>query len=145
MPDMPRGPEDASEFVDAAMAGKPELMVHRDNLPATAAALRDLFAVAGYLFDRDMPVKVVQPADGGPMAATPLTINSVVVEAHRLCRPVTWNAKGEKVGMTLPERVARMFLDMRGEWHLPPLSSALTQSSRPKLAAAKFVMGLISR
>lgn len=60
------------------------------------------------------------------MATNPLTVNSVVIEAHRLCRPVTWGAKGEKIGVTLPERVARMYLDMRGEWRLPPLDGIST-------------------
>jgi hypothetical protein len=121
MPEMPGGPDDAEKFVGATMAGKPDLIVHFADLPATARALRDLFAGCGYLFDRDMPVKVVQPADRGPIAA-PLTINTVVIEAHRLCRPVAFNAKGEKVELTLPDRVARMYLDMRGEWNLPPLA-----------------------
>jgi hypothetical protein len=78
-----------------------------------------------------MPVKVVQPADRGPMAA-PLTINIVVIEAHRLCRPVAFNAKDEIVGVTLPERVARMYLDMHGEWNLPALAGI---STAPLLAA----------
>jgi hypothetical protein len=116
----------AAQFVSSAVRGKPELMVHGGDLPATVAALRDLFAAAGHLFDRDMPVKVVRSADGGPMAASPLTVNSVVVEAHRLCRPVTFNAKGELAAVTLPERVARMYLDMRGEWNLPPLTGIST-------------------
>jgi hypothetical protein len=61
------------------------------------------------------------------MVASPLTVNSVVVEAHRLCRPVTFNAnKREIVPVTLPERVARMYLDMRGEWNLPPLTGIST-------------------
>src|SRR5271169_2897213 len=107
MPDMPHGPDEAAQFVRATMAGKPELIVHGGDLPATARALRDLFAGCGYLFDRDMPVKVVPPADGGPMAAITLTVNSVVIEAHRLCQPVKLDVKGEKVSVTLPERVAK--------------------------------------
>ncbi|HEY8872199.1 MAG TPA: hypothetical protein VIM52_04145, partial [Stellaceae bacterium] len=127
MPDMPRGPDDAEEFVGATMAGKPDLIVHGGDLPATARALRDLFAGAGYLLDRDMPVKLVQPADGGPMLANRLTVNNVVVEAHRLCRPVKLlGDKGERTPVTLPERVARMYLDMVGEWNLPPLAGIST-------------------
>src|SRR5437667_4075007 len=106
-------------------------MVHIGDLPATARALRDLLANCGYLFDRDVPVKLVQPSDGGPMRAIPLTANNVVIEAHRLCRPVKLNRQGELAAITLPERVARMYLDM-GEWKLQPLAGLTTA---PVLAA----------
>jgi hypothetical protein len=126
MPDMPRGPGDAGSFVSAALEEKPELIVHTGDLPETARALRDLFAASGRLFDRDMPVRLVQLADGGPMAAIPLTANGIVVEAHRLCRPVKVNPEGKRSPITLPERVAKMYLDMVGEWNLPPLAGIST-------------------
>ena len=65
----------------------PELIIHRGNLPATAADLRDRLAQSGRLFDRGLPVRVVRPADGGMPSATPLTRHNVVIEAHRLCQP----------------------------------------------------------
>lgn len=126
MADMPHSPEQAGEFVRAAVTGKPDLIVHAGDLPATARALRDLFAASGQLFDRDMPVKLMQPADGGPMLAIPLTANNVIIEAHDVCQPVSINVKGERREVTLPERVARMYLDLRGEWHLPPLAGITT-------------------
>lgn len=104
---------------------KPYLMVQSGDLPATARELRDLFTACGYLFERDGPVKVVQPADGGPMAASQLTPNGVVIEAHRLCQP--WKiVKGEARPITLPDRVARMYLDMHGERNLLPLAGIST-------------------
>lgn len=114
------------------LAPKPDLIVAEGDLPAVARTLRDHFAACGYLFNRDMPVKLVQPADGGPMAAIPLTVNSVVVEAHRLCQPAKIDPKGERFKVTLPERVARLYLDMMGEWNLPPLAGI---STAPLLAA----------
>ncbi|HYZ41928.1 MAG TPA: hypothetical protein VE687_15090 [Stellaceae bacterium] len=96
-------------------------MVHAGDLPATARALRNLLAECGYLFDRDVPVKLVQPSDGGPMRARPLTANTVVIEAYDLCQPVKLSRQGELVAVTLPERVARRYLDM-GEWILRPLA-----------------------
>jgi hypothetical protein len=126
MPNVPRTPGEGSDFVDAVVRGKPDLIVHSGDLPATARALRDLFAGAGYLFDRDMPVKILQPADGGPMLAHRLTFNNVVVETHRLCQPVKLGEQNERIPITLPERVARMYLDMRGEWNLPPLAGIST-------------------
>ena len=105
---------------------KPVLVIHSGDLPAAACALRDLFAAAGDLFDRDMPVRVVQPAGGGPMLAVRLTVNNVVVEAHRLCQPVKLDGEGKQVPVTLPERVAKMYLDMVGEWGLPSLAGIST-------------------
>ena len=48
----------------------------------------------------------------------PLTKHNVVIEAHRLCQPVKVNSDGEHVPVTLPDRVAQMYLDMSGEWEL---------------------------
>src|SRR4051812_25930705 len=77
------------------MPFRPHLVVCSGDLPATARELRDLFTGAGYLFDREGPVKVVQPADAGPMIATGLTVNGVVIEAHRLCQPVKLGDEGK--------------------------------------------------
>jgi hypothetical protein len=131
MPELPRTPADAEQFVGTMLGEKPQLIVHAGDLPATARALRDLLAQCQHLFDRDVPVKLVQPGDGGPMQAVPLTTNTVVIEAHRLCQPVKLNRQGELVAVTLPERVARMHLDM-GEWNLRPLAGITTA---PVLAA----------
>jgi hypothetical protein len=125
MSEVPHTPDDAEEFVENALGAKPQLMVHTGDLPATARALRDLLTIRGYLFERDVPVKLIQPRDGGPMRAIPLTANNVVIEAHDLCQPVKLNRQGEFVAVTLPERVARMYLDM-GEWNLQPVSGITT-------------------
>jgi len=105
---------------------KPDLVIQDGNLPATACQLRDLFAEAGHLFDRDGPVKLVKPAGGGPMVASPLSVNAVVAEAHKLCQPVQISRGGKTCPKTLPDRVARMYLDMPGEWNLPPLAGIST-------------------
>jgi hypothetical protein len=122
--EMPQQPEDAAEFVDGAIGAKPELIVHSGDLPATARALRDLLATSGNIFDRDMPVKVVQPGSGGAIAAVRLTVTGVVVEAHRLCQPVKIQDK-TLVPSTLLDRVARMYLEA-GEWNLPRLDGITT-------------------
>jgi hypothetical protein len=116
----------AAEIVDLALKPKPELVIHAGNLPATAEALRNLLAASGKLFDRGLPVRVIRPADGGPPSAMALTKHNVVIEAHRLCQPVKVNSKGEHVPETLPDRVAQMYLDMSGEWDLPPLAGVST-------------------
>jgi hypothetical protein len=122
---------DVRDFVDRALAPKPDLIVHASNLPATAEALRDLFAASGKFFDRGLPVRIVEAADGGPPSAKSLTHHNVVIEAHRLCQPVTFE-KGERKAITLPDRVAQMYLDMEGEWELPPLAGV---STAPLLSA----------
>jgi putative DNA primase/helicase len=53
--------------------------------------------------------------------ATPLTTHGVVRLAHELSRPVK---NGEPA--TVPDRVANMYLDMRGEWRLPKLAGICT-------------------
>jgi hypothetical protein len=123
---------DVINFVDRALAPKPDLIVHASNLPATAEALRDLLAASGGLFDRGMPVRIIKPADGGSPSATRLTKYRVVVETHRLCQPVRFDAKRELQQITLPDRVAEMYLDMAGEWDLPPLAGV---STAPLLSA----------
>jgi hypothetical protein len=129
---IPPNPKKASSFVTGVLAGKPDLIVHSGDLPATARALRDLLGASEYLFDRDMPVKVVQSSASGSAIAVPLTVSGVVVEAHGLSQPVTFASAGKRVPVTLPDRVARMYLEMVGEWNLPPLAGI---STAPLLAA----------
>jgi hypothetical protein len=112
--------------------------VHAGNLPATAEGLRDLLAASGKLFDRGLPVRVIRPADGSLPSAVRLTKHNVVIEAHRLCQPVKIDEEGEHVSVTLPDRVAQMYLDMSGEWHLPPLAGV---STAPLLSADGSVRG----
>ena len=116
----------AAEIVDLALKPKPELVIHAGNLPATAEALRDLLAASGKLFDRGLPVRVIRSADGGPPSAISLTKHNVVIEAHRLCQPVKVGSDGGHVAVTLPDRVAQMYLDMAGEWDLPALAGIST-------------------
>jgi putative DNA primase/helicase len=116
----------ASEIVDLALKRKPELVIHAGDLPATAAALRDLLAASGKFFDRGMPVRVVEPADKGPPLATPLTNYGVVIECHRLCQPMKMDHRGQYIPATLPDRVARLYLDPVCEWKLSPLAGVST-------------------
>jgi hypothetical protein len=116
----------AAKFVDLALRPKPELIVDAGNLPGTAEALRDLLAATGKLFDRGLPVRVVRSSDAGPPITAPLSKYNVIIEAHRFCQPVKVVSKGERVPVTLSDRVAQMYLDMAGEWDLPPLAGIST-------------------
>jgi hypothetical protein len=92
----------------------------------SAEAVRDVLANSGAFFDRGFPVRLVSPAEGGLPIAVPLTKNNVVCEVHRYCQPIKFTSGGERVDVTLSDRVANMYLDMRGEWHLPPLAGVST-------------------
>jgi hypothetical protein len=118
---------------------KPNLIVDRGDLPATARALRDFLAQSGRFFDRGVPVKVVLKPDGSPPTAIRLTPNRVVVEAHHACRPLKPVGDGLEP-VTLPDRVARMYLELDGEWDLPPLEGICTApllSADGKMRTAK--------
>ena len=119
----------ASELSAAAEVSlacdKPHLIVDSGDLPATARMLRDLLAHSGCLFDRGVPVKVVPSPDGSAPTAIRLTSNRIVVETHRICRP-SKPACNELEPVTLPDRVARMYLEMHGEWGLPTLAGITT-------------------
>ena len=94
--------------------------------------MRDLLAASGRLFDRGLPVRVVRLADGGPPSAIPLTRHNVVMETHRLCQPMQRDLRGNLIPVTLPDRVAQMYLDMVGDWRLSPLAGI---STAPLLSA----------
>ena len=48
------------------------------------------------------------------------------MEAHRVCRPVKLEQDGTKKPVTLPDRLATLYLDMRGDWQLPALDGITT-------------------
>jgi putative DNA primase/helicase len=116
----------AAAFVASATAPKSQLIIHGGNLPATVYALRDVFAASSdALFDRGGPVQVIKRADGSMPTAVPLTKHSIVMETHRLCEPVKRDGQGNLVPVTLPERVAQMYLDLQ-VWNLRPLAGIST-------------------
>jgi len=115
----------AAAFVASATTPKPQLIIHGSNLPATVYALRDLLAASSRLFDRGGPVQIVKPADDTMPRAVPLTKHGIVMMAHELCQPVKRGNQGNFVPMTLPERVAQMYLEMN-DWNLPPLAGIST-------------------
>ena len=81
----------AKAYVDL-ITRKPELIVDDGNLPATAEALRDLIAASQKYYDRDGPVRVVNSTTDGSPTVMRLTKHNVVMEAHKLCRPVKADA-----------------------------------------------------
>jgi hypothetical protein len=119
-------PDGAAGFTIKDAIDRPKLQVIASDLPETTRELRDILAAGANLFDRGgIVVKLARPADGGAPVAIELTSNGVIVEAHRLCQPVAWSGDALK-GVTLPDRVANMYLDMRGDWRLAALDGVTT-------------------
>ncbi len=105
--------------------GRAPLFVNGADLPDTAAELAILLAAVPHVFDRGGPVRLARDAQRGGVAVSPLTLNGVVNEVHRVARPWVWAKKRdgamEPRDVTLPERVAALYLDHREGWGLRPL------------------------
>jgi hypothetical protein len=140
---LPTTVEEANNRVDGL---KKELVVEMADLPAAAAALRDIFAATGYLFERaQVIVKVVSPADGGMPQLVPLTVEGVVTETHRLRRPVKLTPGHRRSAFTLPDRVARLYLDKTVEWNLPQLVGVTTAPLLAKTETYELLKGTTAK
>jgi hypothetical protein len=94
---------------------QPELLIDTADLPRAAREVRDVLATLPYIVERGVPMKVVKSAEGPPKAV-PLTAEDIVIEVHRVRQPVKLATDGRHVPMTLPPRVARMYLARSDEW-----------------------------
>ena len=104
---------------------KPRLLVEICNPDQTVAALRDLLAGAGGLYDRGVPVRLAFDQIQRGTVAQVMTPDALVLMAHAICRPYVLKARGRhvaEVNARLPRSLAVMYLDWRGEWRLPPLN-----------------------
>jgi hypothetical protein len=130
----------AAEIVELALRQKPELIIQTSNLPSTVKALREVLAGSELLFDRGVPVRIIQPGNSSLPLAIPLTKNNVIVEAHELCQPIV-HRNGTPVPVTLPDRAAQMYLDMIGEWSLRPLAGISTAPTLSDSGAVRSTNG----
>jgi hypothetical protein len=119
---------DAAEEVDDFVAGeaeKPRLLIENWNPDLTVAALRDILAEAGGLYDRGVPVRLAFDQMQKGTVAQMLTPHALVLMAHGVCRPYVRKPKDgsiTEVDARLPHSFAVMYLDWRGEWQLPALN-----------------------
>lgn len=95
--------------IPAGGEGRPNLVIHPDDYPATAAALSDIIMASGEVFNRGGPVQVVGGAGAVPSVQR-LTVERVVLLAHKLARPVGLRSDGSTQARNLPDRVARLYL-----------------------------------
>ena len=101
------------------------MLVENWNPDLTVAALRDILAEAGGLYDRGVPVRLAFDQIQKGTVAQVMTPHALVLMAHRVCRPYARKPKDGtiiEVDARLPTRFAVMYLDWRGEWRLPPLN-----------------------
>jgi hypothetical protein len=126
-----------ADAADDADDTRPILIIDTGDLPRVARQLRDIIANSGQFFDRGGPARISWQASEKVPIVVRLNIHGVVRAAHQLCRPI--NMEGKFV--TLPERVASLYLDMNGEWHLLPLVSISTAPILAKDGTIQTVTG----
>lgn len=122
--------DQADELPDQAVPEapdrKPRLLIDNCNPDQTVAALRDLLAGAGGLYDRGVPVRLACDVTQGGAVAQIMTPDGLVRVAHTICRPYVLKVGPDgtvaEVNARLPRPLAVMYLDWRGEWRLPPLN-----------------------
>jgi hypothetical protein len=135
---MPRGHSgNGADAADDADDNRPLLLVDSGDLPKVAKQLRDIIAMSDQFFDRGGPARIVPVANEKVPTVVRLNACGVVRAAHQLCRPVNMDGKP----ITLPERVASLYLDMMGEWHLSPLTSITTAPILAKDGTIQTVAG----
>ena len=112
-------PPDASQ-------NKPRLLVESSDPDRTVAALRNILADAGLLFDRGVPVRLTFDQIQGGAAAQIMSPDGLVLMAHNVCRPYALKQQKDgtikAINVRLPRVFAVMYLDWRGEWRLPLLN-----------------------
>ena len=120
------GAEEIGDLPEAELPrDKPRLLVKDCDPDQTVAALRDILAKAGVLYDRGVPVRLALDQIQGGAVAHVMRPDGLVLMAHMVCRPyVLREIKGIpiEVDVRLPRSLAVMYLDWRGEWRLPPLN-----------------------
>jgi hypothetical protein len=120
---MAKNPSSPPINLRTAVAGKPDLVVHGADLTVTARALAKLLAEkCDYLFVHGgEPVIVELGENDAPPTMRPAGVNEIVIAAHKFCQPVKRKSAGERIEITLPDKVAELYFGMPEEWRLRPL------------------------
>jgi hypothetical protein len=94
------------------------LIIDPSDFPAAAGELAERLANSPSLFQRGATlVKLVKTVDG--FSTRPVNVHDVVNHSHAVCRPLVEKVvRGEIVRepVTLPERVARLYLNRHDAW-----------------------------
>jgi hypothetical protein len=103
----------------------PKLIVRQSDLPSTVRELRDRLAATGTLFERGDQILVeIKRSASGQLYSSAMQANNVVMLTHDICRPIQFKGGAEQP-LTLPDRVARLYLDDRN-WRVRSLAGITT-------------------
>ena len=110
-------------FDDPSWLDPPDLFVKKADLPLVSQQLRDLLTEHPWMFERGGPARLVTyPAEDARLAEVPpFGVDAVIHAAHEVCRPYQIDWRGKRTNVTLPERVASLYLALNGRWNLRPL------------------------
>ena len=115
---------------------QPDLVIQRDDLPATARDLCGRLSASGEIFVRaGRLVRLVLASGAADLKAVEFSAHAIVVRAHEICRPVEMRVVNDEiipVPATLPHRVAQLVLATPEMWAAPELRGI---SSAPLLNA----------
>ncbi|MDU6240949.1 MAG: hypothetical protein E6614_18645, partial [Bradyrhizobium sp.] len=118
-----RHPNPSESQQSPAADGRPDLVIDQADLPAAASELAERLANSPSLFQRGSAVvKLVKTSDG--FSTLILNAHDVVNYSHQVCRPVLQKIlRGEMVRepVTLPERVAKLYLNRHDAWGVRPI------------------------
>jgi hypothetical protein len=119
---MAKNPSSPPVNLRTAVAGKPDLVVHGADLTVTARALAKLLAEkCHYLFVHGGEPVIVEENDAPP-TMRPAGVNEIIIAVHKLSQPIKYKDH-ERQEITLPDKVAELYLAMPEEWRLRPLTS----------------------
>src|SRR4051794_22010234 len=93
----------------------PKLIIRQSNLPATTYDLRDLLAASNSLFERGRVLVEIKRDANGELFSHAMQHTNVIMKAHEYCQPVQLDRRDNEQPVTLPEKVARLYIDDR-QW-----------------------------
>jgi hypothetical protein len=121
--DEPDPGESTKAEADPSPPELPDLLVLKSDLPLVSQQLRDRLAHHPWLFERGGPARLTcfPPEETRPAEINPLGVEGTAHAAHEVCRPYQVDAHRKRKNVTLPERVAKLYLALNGRWQLRPL------------------------
>jgi hypothetical protein len=119
----------------------PPLLIDEGNLPATARKLCERLRGVEYLFERGGPVKITANAITEMPTITSLRSSDIVIEAHKVCRPLASAANRTTKEVTLPHRVAKFYLRLDDDRDLRPLKGIVSSPLLEPDGAIRAVSG----
>lgn len=125
----------------ALAPGARALRINDANLPETARHLGQHLANRPLLFDRGGPARLKIDPERNSALVEPLKAEGIIYEAHDVCQPYRIDSSGEERDVTLPEKVARLYLANPHAWSLRPLDGITTTPMLSESGACRVSTG----